>query len=84
MWSRYIHGSVTVLSELTEWIENLGWKTPCCTHRTSSSGSGAGPWNPPMSQPWCGKPDRPIPRIVAMLCRNDSHEVELSPAQLWA
>src|SRR5699024_12283187 len=77
--SGYIHGSVTVLSELTEWMEKRGWKMPCCTQRSSSSGSGRGPWKPAMSQLWVDTPDRLMPRMVAMVARRVSHDVEMSP-----
>ena len=41
--SLYIHGSVTVLSVLVEWMEKRGMKMPFCTQRTNSSLSGATP-----------------------------------------
>ena len=65
--SRNIHGSVTVLSLLAEWMEKRAWKMPCCTQRTNSSSSGAGPAKPPMSAPSFGWPDRPMPVMIGML-----------------
>ena len=82
--SLYIHGSVTVLSVLVEWMEKRGWKMPFCTQRTNSSPSGAGPKKPPMSQPWLDTPQRAMPKIVAMLYFRVSQQVRLSPAQTCA
>ena len=43
---------------LNEWIQNLECVTPSCTHRANSSGSGKGPPNPPISEPWLIMPDK--------------------------
>ena len=52
--------------------------------RSSSSASGAGPAKPPMSQPILEQPDRPMPRMVAMLNLTVRQSVRLSPPQTCA
>ena len=60
---------------------NRGRKTPNCTKRTKSSGSGAGPEKPPMSWPLLETPESERPRPMFKLYLKVSQS-ELSPDQV--